>query len=535
MNHEASTRSGLFRPTPRARVIQDVIGRNRRFLKGLPDLVLRDLVEDAAWCERQRLRNRPPGSGPPVPGEMDRVEEARRALLREDRGAWTAAALDLVEAWTDEIHGQFSQRAYQFATGMMPRALAALLSGKPDHLQSWDLTVDHRLICEGPVELLRQLTSEATLVFVPTHVSNLDSPIIGLALSEVGLPPAVYGAGLNLFNNPVMGWWMRRLGAYTVDRTKRARLYKHVLKDYSVNRLVSRHHSLFFPGGTRSRSGALESRLKKGLMGTGITAWQEMIASGRPVSGPNGADVYFVPMTLSFQLVLEANTLINDHLAEAGKQRFIITDDEFSKPRTIVRFVHRVLNHDSSIVVRFGDPIDPLGFKVPHDPAERAAASRARLGYISGKDGEIETDLQRDREYTDRLAVSIASAYASDTTVLVTHTAAWTAWRLLEDRVNTTDPFRIVRAPSELRQFPHHEYLARLQRTVDAIHANAAQGRYHARLPTTASAVLDSAIEAFDRYHRSRVLTRKRDLIRVDDPKLCLYYRNRLTFAGLED
>src|SRR5678809_482113 len=111
---------------------------------------------------------------------------------------------------------------------------------------------------------------------------------------------------------------MHRLGAYTVDRTKRARLYKDVLKDYSIHSLVTRHHSLFFPGGTRSRGGAIESHLKKGLLGTGIAAWQEMLASGRP-----DPDVYVIPATLSYQLCLEASTLVEDFLAESGKQRYI--------------------------------------------------------------------------------------------------------------------------------------------------------------------------------------------------------------------
>jgi len=455
-------------------------------------------------------------------------------LLTDDRDAWIRTSLDLVAGWTEEIHGQFSHRAYRFATGVLPKALAALLSGKPDHLRNWDLAVDHRLQCEGPLDLLRQLTAEATLVFVPTHVSNLDSPIIGLALSESGLPPAVYGAGLNLFTNPVMGWWMQRLGAYTVDRTKRAKLYKHVLKDYSVNRLVSRHHSLFFPGGTRSRSGALEPKVKKGLMGTGITAWQEMISSGRPTSGPQGANVYFVPMTLSFQLVLEASTLISDHLSEAGKQRFIITDDEFSEPRTILRFVRRVLNHDASIVVRFGHPVDVLGFPVPHQVQARSEASRRRLGYITDHSGAVQIDPQRDRQYTDRLASRIVAAYATDTTVLVTHAVAWAAWRGLQESLSTQDTFRMIRSPPDRRRLPKAAFLRLLQRTLDAVHEGVGAGRWHATLPKRADEALDIAIMAFDRYHRTHVLKWEGDTLRVDDPKLCLYYRNRLMFAELE-
>jgi glycerol-3-phosphate O-acyltransferase len=148
--------------------------------------------------------------------------------------------------------------------------LTALLSSPRNGLRRWDLSPESRVRVEGELDWVRELSREATVILAPTHVSNLDSPIIGYALYAAGLPPFVYGAGLNLFSNPWLGWWMHRLGAYTVDRTKRAALYKDVLKDYSIRCLTTGHHSLFFPGGTRSRSGHVETRLKKGLLGTGI-------------------------------------------------------------------------------------------------------------------------------------------------------------------------------------------------------------------------------------------------------------------------
>ena len=45
-------------------------------------------------------------------------------------------------------------------------------------------------------------------------------------------------------------------------------LYKEVLKTFSQVILERGMHSIFFPGGTRSRSGAVERKLKLGLAGT---------------------------------------------------------------------------------------------------------------------------------------------------------------------------------------------------------------------------------------------------------------------------
>ncbi|NCG21196.1 MAG: hypothetical protein GWP91_19465, partial [Rhodobacterales bacterium] len=310
--HHAET--GLYRPQPRHVVVRELIERSRRRLDQMSDLALLDILEDALFHERKRLRRAPP----------DEAHEARlnalaRAIVREGRSEQTQTGLALVGAWADEVHGNFDRRVYKFATRMLPRGLNGLLARRKGGLRDWTGSQNSRIQISGDIKLIRELSREATLILAPTHVSNLDSPLIGLALYEAGLPPFVYGAGLNLFSNPVMGWWMHRLGAYTVDRLKQARLYKYVLKDYSVRCLTTRHHSLFFPGGTRARSGEVETQVKKGLLGTGAIAWQEMRAAGRTDS-----EVYVIPLTLSYQLVLEANTLIEDHLAEAGKQRYII-------------------------------------------------------------------------------------------------------------------------------------------------------------------------------------------------------------------
>ena len=58
----------------------------------------------------------------------------------------------------------------------------------------------------------------------------------------------------------------------------------------------------FFPGGTRSRSGMIEQKLKLGLLGSALSAYSERISRGdeRPI--------YIVPVTINYPLVLEAET-----------------------------------------------------------------------------------------------------------------------------------------------------------------------------------------------------------------------------------
>lgn len=522
--------TGLFTPRPRESVVRDLVNRSRRRMEGLPDATLEALLEDTLWHERKRLE-RSKGDEP----ERDHLDTLARSLVRGSRAERIEAGLGLVGDWADEIHGRFDPRVYRAATRVLPRALTALLSGRERRWHGADFVrprtvatepaVNERLVVKGDLRLLHELAGEATLILAPTHVSNLDSPLVGLVLYLAGLPPFVYGAGLNLFDNKVIGWWMHRLGAYTVDRTKKASLYKDVLKDYSIRALTTRHHSLFFPGGTRARSGEIESKLKKGLLGTGIVAWQEMLAAGRPDS-----EVYVVPLTLSYTLVLEAATLIDDFLAEAGKQRYIISDDEFAQPRRMLQFANRVLDLESSVVAHFGAPLDVLGNPVSADPAERREQAVRRRRYVCGRDGRVQWDEQRDQAYTVRLSDALVDAYARDAAPLPTNAAACAAWNCLVEAVGTSDPFRIVRSPIEKRRIPQDRYLRELGAVLARIREGAGQGRWRdEEIRASAGEILEIALDRFARYHRSFALVRRGSDLVVEDPKLCLYYRNRLT------
>ena len=516
--------SGLYQRRPRQAVVRELLQRARRRVEALDDRALESVLEDALYSERKRLER-----APAQPGERERVDRLARALVRGDRAARIDAGLDIVRYWADEIHGHFDPRVYKFATGLLPRAITGLLSRRTANVKKWRLSPDQRMRIGGDLDLLRELAHESTLVLVPTHVSNLDSPIIGLALYLAGLPPFVYGAGLNLFSNPVMGYFMGRLGAYTVDRTKSARLYKDVLKDYSVRAIATQHHSLFFPGGTRSRSHRLETKLKKGLMGTAITAWQENL-----VSGKRNGEVYFVPLTLTFQLVLEANTLIADHLEEVGKQRYIISDDESADARRIAAFARRVLDLDASAVAHFGTPIDVFGNPVASTARERKEQALHRRGYVTDANGKVEFDEQRDRVYTERLAASIERAYPGLAHVMANHLVAYVAWRCLEDNAGSTDEFRLVRASAVHRRIPRAAFMERLRKALAKVHADIQAGLYHGSLPEDPAAVLKEALERFTRYHTHRAVASQGTDIFIEDAKLCLYYRNRLAHLELE-
>ena len=162
-------------------------------------------LSEAVYQERRRFHQ----DGEEITAkERDRVEGLARALTEGQEARRTATAR-LVRSYSHEVHNRFSERTFSAAMRLAPAAIKGLLS--PSEAGGWAWPTwsgPERVVIEGPVAELQALAKTHTLVFAPTHLSNLDSPLIGYALHLAGLPPCTYGAGLNLFSNPIMGFLM---------------------------------------------------------------------------------------------------------------------------------------------------------------------------------------------------------------------------------------------------------------------------------------------------------------------------------------
>jgi len=451
----------------------------------------------------------------------------------------------LVRGYAEDVAGGFNQPVYRVATTLLPPALGLLLTPErlgqlAPHLMHPSRLVallNQRMQVAGPLERLRALSQRATLVCVPTHLSNLDSPVMGYALQVAGLPPSTYGAGKNLFTNPVLGFFMRNLGAYRVDRRIRHDLYKDVLKTYSQVILERGYHSMFFPGGTRSRSGRVESHLKLGLLGTAMTASIERfrrMAGAAP--GPAIRPLYIVPVTINMQLVLEAETLIADHLKETGKARFIIDDDESTQLGRMVQFVRSTVTHAGAVVIRFGDPIDVMG-----NPVDEAGRSIGPHGgeidisryFLVRKGGQLVPQVvpQRDAEYMNDTGHAISQRYRRETVLMATHLLASVVWRYIELMLPGLDLYRRLRQPLDL-QLEIPAVLADIERLQAQLRARGHHlGPYAAGTPQE---VLSAALAAFKSYHSEPAVLRTSDnTIAPGDRQLILYYQNRVESLGV--
>ena len=511
-------------------VVQRVFNDYNRDPRAVEEALFETLYE-----ERIRLESEPDRKKARKQGAFYR--SIYREALKASADRQSELLKQLIQVFAEEVAGHFDPRVYQVATRVVPHALSALLNALsplrlvtaiPGGLD----TLDDRLVITGETEAFKGVARRGTTVLVSTHSSNLDSIILGHSLFRLGLPPYTYGAGLNLFANKMIGFFMHNLGAYKVDRRKKARVYKDVLKTYAGCTMELGYHNMFFPGGTRSRSGAVEGKLKLGLLGMGLNAYVHNLMAGK-----DQPDIFVVPCTLNYQLVLEAETLIEDYLKEVGKSRFIIEDDEFSKPKRVLDFVSKLFSLDSRIHLVISRPLDVFGNTVDDEGRSRDKRGRIvdRKRYVF-RDGVPAFDRQRDQEYTRELARSICETYFRDTVIKPTNLVSQAVLTWLKESNPGQDFYRILRTGGTQKSLPLTEAYTRIDRTLSRLRELEADHRV--RLDETLQdkdtvAVVSEALAHLMSYHRHPALERRGDRLFHVDRNLLLYYQNRLGGFGL--
>jgi glycerol-3-phosphate O-acyltransferase len=441
----------------------------------------------------------------------------------------------IIDRFTHEIAGNFRPSSYHFAKRFLPFFFSTLLNASAG--KTIKSTVQHSVGLQekvhllGETEAIRRLTKIGTVVLVPTHFSNVDSILIGWGLHALGLPAFIYGAGLNLYNTKVLAYFMNRLGAYKVDRRKKNPIYREVLNAYSTEALTRGVHSLFFPGGTRSRSGAIENHLKLGLLGTAIEAQR------RNFLGPNPQKIFVVPLVMSYHFVLEASSLINQHLKSTGQSQYYLANDEASNYWTFLKFVWKTFSASSEIALSFGKPMDLFGNFV--DEAGNSLDPQGRNIDISAyfrSRGEFRADAQRDAEYTRRLGDLIVDRYQIENRVFSSHLVAFVAFEWLKKNHSDFDLYGLLRLPEEERHIPVSAMLTSVERVLNALQRLESQGKVHlaSHLVNDVPTILEHGVKNLGIYHPRRPLSfQDEQTLGTDSMNLLYYYHNRLEGYGL--
>ncbi|MEO7164046.1 MAG: 1-acyl-sn-glycerol-3-phosphate acyltransferase [Bdellovibrionia bacterium] len=516
-------------------LLADVVQKTK---DDLSDSSLEVVLGEALYSERIRMRRESfnPFTLPRRKRDQKLWGQVQAGLLKPGAEADRKALLDqVIRHYAEEIGGHFDPRIYPFATRAVPWLFSWLLNAASvRRFLPWGMTesLSTRLHILGEVPALQKLANKGTILLVPTHQSNIDSLLVGYVIYLMSLPPFAYGAGLNLFSNPLLGFFMSRLGSYTVDRQKRNEIYKNTLKNYSTRILKEGIHSIFFPGGGRSRSGAIESRVKLGLLGTGLEAQIDLLRAKDP-----SKRVYIVPMVSSYHFVLEAGSLIEDYLEESGKHRFIESRDESWQIRKVIAFFWKFFSSPSAVTVRIGKPLDVFGNFVDADghsmgpngttidPAKWLTTS-----------GELKSDLQRDNEYTRELGERLSERFHKENTVLTSHLVAFVVFETLRKKYPDFDLFRFLRLSLEQRSLPYSQFLA----SAETYHAKILECANRGDLfiadelrTSDTEAWVTNGIKNLGYLHDVAVVKLRGVVICTEDMNLLYYYRNRLAGYGL--
>jgi len=106
------------------------------------------------------------------------------------------------------------------------------------------------------ISRLKQTLAERPVIFLWSHRSNLDTPVLAASLHENGLPLPHMFAGINMSFGP-MGAILRRSGVIFIRRSIGDPLYKFLLKEF-VGYLAEKRFNLSWSiEGTRSRTGKM--------------------------------------------------------------------------------------------------------------------------------------------------------------------------------------------------------------------------------------------------------------------------------------
>ncbi|MCE7054096.1 1-acyl-sn-glycerol-3-phosphate acyltransferase [Algoriphagus sp. AGSA1] len=445
----------------------------------------------------------------------------------------------ITSRYAEEIASNFKASHYKFTRSVVTYGFSRLLNAARvkgiKSLFSNQYTLQDKIQITGETDQLRDLATKGTVVMVPTHFSNLDSILIGWVISVLGLPPFIYGAGLNLFNISIFAYFMNSLGAYKVDRRKKNLMYLETLKTYSKEAIQFGCHSLFFPGGTRSRSGMIESKLKLGLLSTAIEAQRANYENGlNDIAGK----IFIVPVTINYHFVLEAPSLIRDHLSITGQERYYQENDEFSNSYKISKFLIKFFTKGSDISVSVGKAMDVLGNYVDVEGKSLDKHGRiidTRDYFIS--DGEITVDNQREEEYTNMLGRRIVEEFHKINRVFNSHLVAFVAFEMIKKQNRKLDLFDLLRLPEEEISIPYKEFKENCEMVLHKIFGLKENGLINTapHLSRDLDEIIEKGIENVGMYHAKRpiVLATNGD-IGTDDMSLLYFYHNRLTGYGLE-
>ncbi len=441
----------------------------------------------------------------------------------------------ITNRYCEEILGDFKIKTFKFARRFLTSLFKRLFTTTADQkhlLKGSRKKLYEKIKIEGAVDQVRELALKGTVIVVPTHLSNIDSILLGYAMDGVaGLPAFSYGAGLNLYDLELVAYFMDRLGAYKVDRRKKNPIYLETLKNMSKLSIERGVNSLFFPGGTRSRSGELERSLKMGLLGTIIEAQRSIYQDGREDK------IFIVPLTMSYNFVLEGKFLIENHLQLTGREKYIKIKDQAKSYRKFISFFWKLFKTSSEIYLSFAEPMDVFGNRLDKNGNSfNHLDQQIDLREYFMINGSMLTNPQRESVYTKKLADKILESYKRTNIILASHVVAYVAFQLFKSKNEGLAIYDLVNLNTNQFKVSLKSFEKKVENVWQQLLDYAAKGEaslLEEYNDLNVEQLINEGVKDLGIYHDRKPLIIENGFVKSQDYKLLYFYHNRMTHYDL--
>lgn len=213
------------------------------------------------------------------------------------------------------------------------------------------------------IETLTQISSGATVVYVPCHRSHIDYLLLSYVIHHQGLPVPHVAAGDNL-NLPLVGSLLRKGGAFFLRRSfKGDKLYSTVFEQY-LHQMITRGFPIeYFIEGGRSRTGRLLAP-KAGMLAWTLESF--MRDHTRPV--------VFVPVYIGYERVFEGSTYVAELSGQPKKRESI---------GGIIKALRSLRENFGKVHVNIGEPVRLQPFLDATQPDWRSSIERSTVAQLA--------------------------------------------------------------------------------------------------------------------------------------------------------
>ncbi|SUZ83157.1 uncharacterized protein METZ01_LOCUS36011, partial [marine metagenome] len=413
----------------------------------------------------------------------------------------------IIDRYTKEITGNFKKTHYGFTRRLIVTFFARLLNTARLRNPFGNLDLDSKIEIIGERKKLRKLSKIGTIVMVPTHFTHLDSALIGWTISHLGLPAFMYGAGLVLYNMNLFSYFLNSLGAYKVDRRKKHLLYLETLKTYTKQAIINDCHNLFYPGGTRSRSGSIEEKLKLGLLGSALDAQKELDNKNKKI--------FIVPVTFNYQFILEAPALINQYISSNNPDKFYLENLGYSNSFKIITFLIKFFSKSNRISVSFGKPMDIFGNSI-----NKKGSIRKNNKVI------FNNDYSKKAEILNTLSYKIVQEHKSGTQVFSSMLIAFLSFEIIINKYKKLELYNILKLPNKDLEIEVTYFKKFYNKAIKVIQELASNNKI--KLSDEISYPIDKQIKIgcgnLGLYHPIRPVQLKNNIIKIKNIKMLYYY-----------